>query len=156
MNYDRRSMLVAMGGAATAGHASAVGLACAGQAASQPGAGGHTHAHVDRQDGLRETVGRCIVAGDACLAHCLEALGAGDTSLADCSKAVHDMLATCRGVGPLAATNSPLFSAVAKLCVAACERCRDACEPHIDMHPECRNCHDRCVETIDVVGAALT
>jgi hypothetical protein len=44
---------------------------------------------------LAKAIGQCIGAGNTCLDHCLTILGTGDTSLAECGKAVRNMLAVC-------------------------------------------------------------
>lgn len=157
MDTDRRTMILALGAAAAAGHATAAGLACAQQPSSQPAspsskrAQGHQHSHIDRQDKARTAVAQCITSGEACLAHCLELLGAGDTSLAECSKAVHDMLAICRAFGALASSGSPFLSKIVALCKEGCERCEKACDEHADKHEECGDCRDACGETIRVL-----
>lgn len=47
-------------------------------------------------DGLAKAAAECVRIGEECLQHCLVLLGQGDTSLADCSKTVQQMLAVCR------------------------------------------------------------
>ncbi len=151
-------MLMALGAAAAAGHASAVGLACASQAGHQNGGGAASqpassqpHPAVDRHDAVRAKIAKCIAVGEACLAHCLDGLGRGDTSLAGCSIAVQDMLTICRATGSLIAGRSQFVAQAAALCVASCDACAKACEPHVSHHSECAACRQECL----VVMAAV-
>ncbi|MDO4637340.1 MAG: four-helix bundle copper-binding protein [Lautropia sp.] len=95
-----------------------------------------------------ETAGHCVTRAEACLAHCIRALSEGDQSMADCARAVNQMLALCQALQRLAAQRSALTSVVAKTCIEACRQCADACQPHIDHHVECRDCHDACLTCI--------
>lgn len=136
--------MTTMGAAIAAGQFAAMGSACAGPGAASQPTKSHAHSGKNRHDTLRAAVADCIAAGEACLAHCIEALGQGDTSLGACAAAVHDMLAICRAMGSLAAVNSSLLPKLATLCVDSCQRCEKECEPHVSHHSECKACFDAC------------
>lgn len=101
----------------------------------------------DAQQSFAHAAGQCVVAGEACLTHCLRSLQTGDTSMAECSRAVHAMLAICRAVPALATSASPHLGRLAALCAEVCAECEAACTPHADRHAECRACHETCRET---------
>ncbi|MEM1022776.1 MAG: four-helix bundle copper-binding protein [Myxococcota bacterium] len=144
MDTNRRSMLLTVGAAAAASPASLLSAA----AGAKPGKG-HDHAHhgVDRHNDARAEIADCIAAGEACLAHCIEALSTGTKSLAKCASAVRDMIPICQAMGPVIASRSPLLKDLAAVCIKSCERCEAECEPHVDHHAECRNCRDLCRRT---------
>lgn len=91
----------------------------------------------------------CVEKADACLQHCIAALSKGDTSMAECAAAVHEMLAICRGMGTLAVSNSKHLQAAVKLCLDLCTDCAAACEPHAEHHATCKACHDACTRSIE-------
>ena len=101
-------------------------------------------------DRIREVIEAClgcVRAGDACVAHCAMMLGNGDTSMADCNKAVHNMLATCRAMADIASygTASPAnLKALAAACASFCRACEKACEPHAGHHEACKACMESC------------
>lgn len=97
---------------------------------------------------LADAASKCVAAGEACLSHCLRRLAAGDTSMAECSAKVHQMLAICRAVPALATTSSTHLGRLATLCRDVCRECQAACAPHAAHHAECRNCMTTCGETI--------
>jgi|GEM_PF-426397 len=102
---------------------------------------------------LVNTIADCIAAGRVCLSHCLRLLGSGDTSMADCSKAVSDMLAICQASESLAAANSKHLKALAKVCIDGCTDCAKACTPHVGHHAECKACKEACDATIEAMKA---
>lgn len=102
---------------------------------------------------LAEAAGHCVLAGQACLAHCLFLLGNGDDSMADCAKTVSQMLATCTAVQSLAAQESHLLPAMAKVALEACTECEKACSKHADMHTPCKQCMESCQACIKACRA---
>ena len=82
---DRRSFLSG---------AAAASLAFAATASAEEH---HHHAHgaaaANPNDALIKATAACLSAGRACLAHCIRLLSEGDKSMADCAKAVNQMLA---------------------------------------------------------------
>lgn len=95
---------------------------------------------------------KCIAAGDICLAHCLASLAAGETMLAECARAVHEMLAVCRMVSTLGASGSAHLGRAAALCDAVCRDCKAACDKHAAMHAECKACGEACGEMLAQVA----
>ena len=102
---------------------------------------------VSKAAALGETASQCVLDGQRCLAHCLFLLGNGDDSMADCAKAVNQMLATCTALQSLAAQDSALLPAMAKVALEACTVCEKACKQH-SMHAPCRACMESCAACI--------
>ncbi len=90
----------------------------------------------------------CVSKGEACMDHCLAEFRAGNSELAECAAAVQQMLATCRGLGTLAAHNSKHLARYASACIDICRSCEEECRKHADEHPACRECADACEECI--------
>jgi len=109
--------------------------------------GGHEHHHHDHGSGgehaLIRAAADCQVAGEICEAHCQAMLATGDTSLADCSAAVREMLAGCSALTKLAALGSKRLPEMAKLCHSMLEDCKAECDKHED-HDECKACAKAC------------
>lgn len=92
----------------------------------------------------------CIAAGDLCVAHCARELAAGNKSMGNCNKKVHDMIATCQAILSLASAGSPLSKSMAAVCADACKACADACGEHKahfahGMHLPCKACMESCL-----------
>lgn len=102
---------------------------------------------------LVNIVADCIAAGRVCLNHCLRMLGTGNTSMAECSRAVSDMLAICEASESLAAAGSKHLKSLAAVCITACTDCSKACEPHVGHHDECKACKEACDATIEAMKA---
>jgi len=96
---------------------------------------------------LGAAASQCVLDGQRCLAHCLFLLGNGDDSMADCAKTVNQMLATCTALQSLAAQDSALLLAMAKVALDACTVCEKACQQH-SMHAPCRTCMESCAACI--------
>jgi Cys-rich four helix bundle protein (predicted Tat secretion target) len=90
----------------------------------------------------------CIARGQACLSHCMETFVAGDTTMAECARAVQEMLVTCQAFGQLAANDSVVLRPMAQACIAVCEECEKQCRVHEDHQRECRECADACAELV--------
>lgn len=112
-----------------------------------PPAGAHTHHHMG-DPALLEAAHGCLAKGDACIAHCLMLLGSGDTTMAECAKAVRDMHAMMTGLAAAAASGSRHLAATAKVAMEYCKDCEAACRKHADQHPTCKDCAEACVKTI--------
>ena len=80
--------------------------------------------------------------------HCIALLSSGDTSMKDCAVAANQMLALCGAIQNLAAQNSRLTPALAKVCVEACKQCAQACKAHAAHHAECKACYESCLNCI--------
>jgi len=138
MTITRREMM-ALGGTALALHAVRIGVASAAETAA-PAA--------EPASGLADAAAGCIAAGNACLQHCLDLLGKGDTSIAECSQTVRQMLAVCAAIGPLADAGSKHLKEAARLCLDVCTDCEAACRKHENHHAPCKRCADACARTI--------
>lgn len=125
---DRRDFMLA-GGA----------LAFAGTAQAAPDAGA-----AEKAPGLVELGSACIEVGEECLAHCLQQLSAGDTSLAGCAKSVSVMLPMCHALVTAAAQSAPRLKEIARVCGQVCRDCEASCKPHAGHHDICRRCMEAC------------
>lgn len=86
----------------------------------------------------------CVKAGEICHQHCLELLGTGDKSMAECSKTVTEMLTFCKALVQLAAHKSEHLPKFAALCADVCKNCEKACRVHENHHVICKNCAESC------------
>lgn len=120
--------------------------------ATPPAVDPHAGHGGDRNGALAMAAAHCQIAGDVCLAHCLELLATGDTSIAGCARSVREMLAVCGMIGPLAAARSARLRDAAALCGAMCKDCKAECDKHADKHPECKGCADACEQLIAEIG----
>ena len=135
---NRREVLVAAGALASM---AAVGPAAAKEA--------HDHSkHVPRHAGLLEELERCDSTGQICISHCFVSFSEGDTSLAQCAAKVHEMLAVCRAMSTLVASDSAHTRGMAKVCIDACRDCLAECEKHAKKHRECGDCAEACEAVI--------
>jgi Cys-rich four helix bundle protein (predicted Tat secretion target) len=98
---------------------------------------------------------RCGRVGQICLAHCIRLTRAGDTSLADCMKAVRAMLPVCAAISQLAAQDAKRLKDMARLCVSVCSDCEDECRKHEFHHVECKNCAEACAAMISACKTVL-
>jgi Cys-rich four helix bundle protein (predicted Tat secretion target) len=97
-----------------------------------------------------ESTTNCIRAGEVCVAHCTTELAGGNTSMANCNKRVHEMLALTRAMLTLAASKSDLAGKLASVCAEACKTCAAACAEHKEhwghgMHLACKDCYEACL-----------
>lgn len=146
---QRRDLLL-IGTSAVAASVTSALVACADK--QKAGATTPVAARGTRQDALVAAAGKCITAGEICLAHCIASLAAGETMLAECARAVHDMLAVCRMIATLGSSGSAHLAAAAALCDAVCRDCKAACDKHGTMHPECKACGEACGEMLAQVA----
>jgi len=107
---------------------------------------GHEHHHGDTA--LFDAAQGCLAKGRACIAHCIALLGAGDTSMAGCAKAVHDMHAVMEGLAAAAASGSKHLPALAKVAMEFCKDCEAECKKHADKHAVCKECMEACTKTV--------
>jgi len=133
-------------------------LACGGASAGAQGAAAPAPAgpdlppalapYVHGDPSLAEVARDCVARGEACIAHCSELLGKGDTTMVECARTSYDMTATMRALASLAASGSSHLPAFAKLAMEFCRDCQAACAKHADRHPVCKDCLDACTRTI--------
>lgn len=113
----------------------------------------------DKKNNLEAALAHCLQAGNACVAHCMTEFAQGNKDMADCNKAVHDMLATCEAMLKLTSYKSELAKSMAKICAEACDKCAEACKKHSDhwthgMHLVCKECYEACLECAKLCKAA--
>ena len=90
----------------------------------------------------------CVAAGRVCLARCTDHMATGMSDMADCQRAVMNMLPVVTATGEVAAySNSAMadFRSLVASCARFCETCARECEPHVAHHEECRTCRDACL-----------
>ncbi len=141
---DRREFVIS----AAAGLAAA-GVAGQTAAASHADHGGHGHhgAIDPKLTKVRVTTADCDAAAGDCIRHCIELLGDGDTSLAECLASANRMQAVVLAMNAVAASEtkpSERTRELAAVCGAFCADCAKACEPHADKHAECKACLEAC------------
>lgn len=107
---------------------------------------------------LIESTAACLKAGRFCMARCTDHLASGTALMADCQRAVMNMLpvveATFAVAGHVNAKPQDL-KALAKTCAQFCRSCAEACEPHSAHHPECKACEDACLDCADACDAVV-
>lgn len=153
---NRRDMLLSTGAMAVS--ASIGALACGGgnavaqnNAKAPPPAGGGAppaHVHGAGEPGLAEAASACIGKGQACLSHCIGMLAAGDTTMAGCGPAVHDMHAVMLGLAAAASSGSKHIKELARVAMEFCKDCEAECRKHADKHVVCKECMEACQRTI--------
>ena len=138
----RRRELIA--GLALAGTAIA-----AGDASAAPAQSASPASPAAQLSAVVTATAECQRAGRVCLAHCTDFLADGMAAMADCQRAVMNMLAVTgamsdvAGFGNATATD---IAALAATCARYCDACAEACRPHAAHHAECKSCMDACVE----------
>ena len=104
---------------------------------------------------LVDAAKRCGRVGDICLKHCIRLTRAGDTSLADCMRAVQAMLPVCSTMGQFAGQDAKRLKNMATLCADVCADCEDECRKHEFHHRECKNCAEACAAMIKECKALI-
>lgn len=108
------------------------------QAHSQPSLGaGKNRAVVDAG-------AACVGSGEVCLKHIMDQFAAGDTSLTVCGMRVQEMIAVCRALITLAASDAPQLKPFAKVCIEVCKACETECRKHEQHHPICKETAESC------------
>jgi Cys-rich four helix bundle protein (predicted Tat secretion target) len=113
-----------------------------------PGAAPAGHVHGAGDTGLAEAAYGCLGKGQSCLSHCIGMLAAGDTTMAGCAPAVHDMHAVMVGLAAAAASGSRHLKDLARVAMSFCKDCEAECRKHADKHPVCKDCAEACAKTI--------
>ena len=140
----RELIMVGAGTALAHGVTTVTGCRAQGEGAKTTTPAALVGAQADLRAEVMAAISECLRDGEVCLAECLRLLGKGDTSMADCSKGVNQMLAVCGAVPALAAADSPRLRSLLEVCAAVCEDCEAACLPHVGHHPECAACAASC------------
>ena len=150
----REAFLVASSSLASTALANTFGTAVAGCGAqATPVHTGGPTPPASAHDELARTVAECLVACEACHAHCLSLLANGDTSMALCSRTTHACAALCRAMVTLASADADRLAALAAVCAATCSDCHDACAQHAGHHAPCARCAESCQRCGDACRA---
>jgi Cys-rich four helix bundle protein (predicted Tat secretion target) len=137
---ERREFVTALGAAAAALSVS--------QAFAEDTLAPAQHMHPAKYKALMETSAKCVSTGNECLRHCFGMLSMNDTSMADCTKAVYDLIAACGALETLAAVNSTFTPALAKTVADMCLACKKECDKFPKI-AECTACGDACKACAD-------
>lgn len=134
----------------TAGTAVAATTFLASRASAAPAAAATAKEPKDAYSDVSATAADCIRTGEACVAHCGDELGRGNTAMANCNKRVHEMLAMVQAMLTLASSKSEFAKRHAANCADACKACAAACLEHKEhwghgMHLPCKACYDACI-----------
>lgn len=92
----------------------------------------------------------CVKSGQLCLAHCVQLVKNGDTSIAQCLAATTQMLTMCNALSQMAAAQSKYLPELAKICIEVCEDCEKECRRHEEKHAACKACADSCSNCIKI------
>ncbi len=102
------------------------------------------------------TTASCLRDGRFCLSRCTDHLAAGTSLMADCQRAVMNMLAVVQAMSDVAGYRNAAAAnvkALANTCAAFCRTCAKACEPHAEHHAECKACKDSCLACVKACEA---
>jgi len=131
--------------------------AAQGSAQAQSPAMPHDHHHMHGAAPLQALLAAtsdCITKGQSCIAHCLVLLADGDKAMAACAQSVNQTIALCSALQSLAAQQSSLVPALAKVTLQACEACEKECRKH-EQHAQCKACAESCVACIKECKAVM-
>jgi len=132
---DRRQALTGLGGATLALLAQTAG--------AEPASHHHIHGAAKFQ-ALIDAASDCVKTGEACVAHCVVVLGAGETAMAKCQATVLETMAICAALQQLAHLDSPHLAKVAAAARDICKDCEAECRKHESKHGVCKDCGDAC------------
>lgn len=97
---------------------------------------------------LIDTFLECIKMGEICNQHCMHMFQMGDTTLADCSISVQELIAASTAVLKFTANNSSHLNSFLEATIKVCETCEDECIKH-EKHIQCKDCAVACRDCID-------
>lgn len=95
-----------------------------------------------------DTLLECIKMGEICNQHCMHMFQMGDTSLADCSISVQELVAASTATIKFVANNSTHLKTFLEASLKVCESCEQECLKH-DQHIQCKDCAEACRDGID-------
>jgi Cys-rich four helix bundle protein (predicted Tat secretion target) len=93
---------------------------------------------------LSKLSAECSQIAQVCAGHCFKLLRSGNTMLAECAQTSLEISAVSSALTALAGFQSVQTADQAKVCIASCEQCIKACEPHAGHHKECKDCLESC------------
>jgi len=97
---------------------------------------------------LIDTFLECIKMGEICNQHCMHMFQMGDTTLADCSISVQELIAASTAVLKFTANNSSHLNSFLEATIKVCETCEEECIKH-EKHIQCKDCAVACRDCID-------
>ncbi len=97
---------------------------------------------------LIDTFLECIKMGEICNQHCMHMFQMGDTTLADCSIAVQELIVANTAVMRFTANNSRHLKTFLEATIKVCETCEEECKKHA-KHIQCKDCAEACRDCID-------
>ncbi len=97
---------------------------------------------------LIDTLLECIKMGEICNQYCMHMFQMGDTTLADCSISVQELIAASTATLRFAANNSSHLNAFLEVAIKVCESCEKECLKH-DQQIQCKDCAEACRDGID-------
>ena len=106
------------------------------------------HAAHSAHHDLVEAALNCVSWGQQCQKHIMSLFASGDTSLAQCSVRIQDMIAVCNAVASLAAAESDYLKPLAKVCIDVCDSCEKECRKHEQKHAICKETADACARVV--------
>ncbi len=110
-------------------------------------------------DTLVKAANDCVQSGEACIRHCVDLLGKGDTSLHGCLQHVLETSAVCTAlerVASYASSPSKTMRAFVAACAQYCRDCAAECKKHAEHHEPCKVCMEaceRCAKACEAVAA---
>lgn len=144
-NLDRRDLLT---GLAAVG---AVALSSEALAGPDPKKGGKDMAAAPtlspQLKAIQDSAAECLTTGRFCMARCTDHLAHGMSAMADCQRAVMNMLAVTEAMANVAGYRSAdpkAMKALAQACASFCRTCEKACAVHAAAHEECKACGEAC------------
>jgi len=109
-------------------------------------AGDMEHQHHDAvpNQAMTDSIHACIKTGHECVAHGIGVIKSGDIKMADCLKAVQEMVAFTEGFAYHSASNSKYLNAMCELAITICIDSEKECEKYAKKHAACKACGEAC------------
>ncbi|MDX8412829.1 MAG: four-helix bundle copper-binding protein [Mariprofundales bacterium] len=133
-------------GAGSVGAGALAGMALGGNAfaaGAMHNKGMQAH-HQRKHAKMTDAINHCVLAGNDCIAHCLDLIKNGDNTIIDCLRSTEQMRAFCQAHAYLSAADSPHLNDICRLAIKICGDCSKACDKHAEKHAICKACRDAC------------
>lgn len=104
---------------------------------------------------LSKLSAECSRIAQVCAGHCFSSLRSGSTMMAECAQTSLEVSSVSSALAALAGFQSVHTAEQAKVCIASCEQCIKACEPHAGHHKECKDCFESCKECLATCKAFI-
>ncbi|MDH5720993.1 MAG: four-helix bundle copper-binding protein [Spirochaetia bacterium] len=104
---------------------------------------------------LADAASECVAYAEMCVAHCVELVKNGDTSIAECIATANEVIAACKALSSLANYNSMHIKDFAKACKGLCGHCEYECKKHASRHEACRECAESCARCVEAIKRIL-